>query len=1000
MSNQAISSFEQNENIFRTLIEESPTPVGLYVGREMVIQLANRSMLKTWGRDASVIGKTYYEALPELASQPFFKILDKVFTSGVAYEATEDRVDLVVDGRLQTYYFNFTFKPLKNADGNVWGVLNTAADVTELVITRQKLTESEERTQLAIESAELGMWDIDRVKGEVIWNERCKELYGFLKDDVVPLANVREHVHPDDAERITESVRIALDPKNGGNYDDTFRIIWGADKKIRWIKCKGKAYFNDKGENLRFSGTALDVTKDVHAREEQQKLIALVENTADVIGVANLDANLVYLNKAGYEMLGLDSLEEAQRPAIEYYMPEEGERLYSQIIPIVMETGNWNGEINYRHFKTGEPIPVHLNVFRIDDPATGKIIGRASVARDLRPEKAARNEQFKLLSLIDNSSDFVSLSDLEGNVTYVNKAGREMLGITTKVINRHNSEFVMPDELDRLQKEVNKSLFDKGKWSGKINYKHFKTGEVIPVYGTTMLVYDSVSGKPQGRASIARDLRREIADKKALTESEHLLKNITDASPTALWMSNHEGNIIYSNQTWADWTGQTVEETKGSGWSEAIIPEDREIAAAQFLSDLNARRPYWSNFRIKRQDGEIRWCIATGNPQYKQNGSFAGYIGACADVTEITNAETQLHTKNRELNDQIRQFEFVTGFMPVQLWTATTDGQIDYVNGRTVDFFGTPAENVIGASWQSFVHPDDFAACMHVWQHSLQTGEPYQFEFRLKDKDGIYKWHLARALPFIIDDEIVKWFGTNTDIDDQKQLQRQKDDFLGIASHELKTPVTSIKAYAQVLGAMLTKEGETKKAEMVLRMDAQVNRLTNLIGDLLDVTKINSGRLQFNKTWFDFNQAVKETIEDLQHTTNKHTLVEDFSHTGQIYSDKDRISQVITNLITNAIKYSPHSEQIIISTKLENNEVVVCVQDFGIGIPDDKTDKVFEQFYRVSGNKQHTFPGLGLGLYISSEIVKREGGRMWVNSVEGKGSTFCFALPADDMPTK
>jgi signal transduction histidine kinase len=178
-------------------------------------------------------------------------------------------------------------------------------------------------------------------------------------------------------------------------------------------------------------------------------------------------------------------------------------------------------------------------------------------------------------------------------------------------------------------------------------------------------------------------------------------------------------------------------------------------------------------------------------------------------------------------------------------------------------------------------------------------------------------------------------------------------------------------------------------------MDAQVNRLTNLIGDLLDVTKINSGRLQFNKVWFDFNQVIKETIDDLQHTTQKHKLVADFTETGQIYSDKDRISQVITNLITNAIKYSPHTDQIIVSTRLKNKEAIACVQDFGIGIPDDKKDRVFEQFYRVSGDKQHTFPGLGLGLYISSEIIKREGGRMWVNSVEGKGSTFCFALPAE-----
>jgi signal transduction histidine kinase len=139
--------------------------------------------------------------------------------------------------------------------------------------------------------------------------------------------------------------------------------------------------------------------------------------------------------------------------------------------------------------------------------------------------------------------------------------------------------------------------------------------------------------------------------------------------------------------------------------------------------------------------------------------------------------------------------------------------------------------------------------------------------------------------------------------------------------------------------------------------------------------------------------VIHDTIADMQHTTLKHKLVEDFTETGKIYADKDRIEQVVTNLISNAIKYMPSEGNIIISTSVQNNEVTVCVQDFGIGIATDKKDRVFEQFYRVSGSKQHTFPGLGLGLYISSEIIKREGGRMWVNSVEGKGSTFCFALP-------
>jgi len=802
--------------------------------------------------------------------------LDDVYTTGKAYEAIEEQV---VDGQLQTCYCNFTFKPLKNASGEVWGIINTLADVTQLVNTRKKLLEQEKRIQFILDSAEIGIWDIDRVNNTIIWNERCRELYGFPPGAEVTRLNVREHVHPDDADRITESVRIAVDPKTGGDYDDTFRVIDPLTKEIRWVKCKGKAYFNDEGVCIRFSGTTLDITNDVKIREEQQKLLTLIENTAEIISVVNLDTEVIYLNKAGYEVLGIDDPKKLIRPAKEYYMPDDAEKLYREAVPQVMETGSWTGELNYRNLTTGEPIPVHINLFTITDPANGKVTGRAAVARDLRPEKEARREQFKLLSLIDNSSDIISLSDNDGNVTYLNKAGQKILGLKPSEIYRHNSEYLIPSELPRLKNPVDKSLAEKQQWSGPVNYRSFETGEPIPVFCTTMQIFDTGTNKPQGRATVSRDLRPEI--------------------------------------------------------------EARDTQAKLNL---------------------------------------------------------QLEVNNQVLNDQIKQYEFVTGFMPVQLWTATADGISDYVNARTVEYFGKTAEEILRSASSDFIHPEDFEKFLEVWEHSIKTGDPYQFEFRLRDKNGTYKWHLARALPFYIDGKIVKWFGTNTDIDDQKQLQHQKDDFLGIASHELKTPVTSIKAYAQVLGAMLTKEGETKKAEMVARMDAQVNRLTNLIGDLLDVTKINSGRLQFNKTRFDFNLAIKEAMDDLQHTTNKHTLIADFTETGEIYSDKDRISQVITNLITNAIKYSPHSDKIIVSTKLENKEVTVCVQDFGIGIPEDKADRVFEQFYRVSGNKQHTFPGLGLGLYISSEIVKREGGRMWVNSVEGKGSTFCFALPANDKP--
>lgn len=292
------------------------------------------------------------------------------------------------------------------------------------------------------------------------------------------------------------------------------------------------------------------------------------------------------------------------------------------------------------------------------------------------------------------------------------------------------------------------------------------------------------------------------------------------------------------------------------------------------------------------------------------------------------------------------------------------------------------------------MHPDDIPLTMKAWQRCLSTGEPYQVEFRLKDKHGNYRWWLVRALALTnTNGRITKWYGTNTDITEQKELERQKDNFLSVASHELKTPVTSIKAYAQVLETMLKRSGDTKNAALMTKMDRQINRLTSLIADLLDVTKINSGRLQFEHVPFDFNEMVNEVITDLQLSAEKHEIESKLGELESVTGDRERICQVVVNLMTNAIKYSPDANRIIVYTESHGDEVQLCVQDFGIGLSRDKKDKVFEQFYRVSGTKEHTFPGLGLGLYISSEIVKQLGGRIWVNSVAGKGSTFCFAIP-------
>ena len=223
-------------------------------------------------------------------------------------------------------------------------------------------------------------------------------------------------------------------------------------------------------------------------------------------------------------------------------------------------------------------------------------------------------------------------------------------------------------------------------------------------------------------------------------------------------------------------------------------------------------------------------------------------------------------------------------------------------------------------------------------------------------------------------------------------LMNKKDDFMSIASHELKTPVTSLKAYTQIFKMEAEASGDKKKEIMFEKMDAQINKLTSLISDLLDTSKLREGELIYNRQPLKFNEVVKETIDEIQRTSTDHKIILENNPAVTVVADKERIGQVISNLLTNAIKYCQGCD-IKVNTELRNNKVICSVHDDGIGIAREEQDKIFDRFYRVLGQNLHTYPGLGLGLYISKEIVLRHDGEIWVESEPGKGTTFYFSLP-------
>jgi PAS domain S-box-containing protein len=507
-------------------------------------------------------------------------------------------------------------------------------------------------------------------------------------------------------------------------------------------------------------------------------------------------------------------------------------------------------------------------------------------------------------------------------------------------------------------------------------------------------------------------------------ESEEKFRFLLDAIPHKMWTSAPDGRATFYNQQWYDYTGISgVENLRAHVW-DMIHPDDRAIAAVEWPKAIQKGEEVEVEQRLMRYDGVYRWHLSRFLAHKNENGETLLWVGTSTDVDEqkvsglelaaaneeMTAANEELASVNEEqatTNEELRQtqfdlertidelaasesrFRFLLNAVPQQVWTAAPDGKLNYVNDVVCNDFGLTMEEIVGHGWQKFIHPDDLHDCLEKWFQSLATGTEYLIEFRLLLKDGSYRWHLARAVPLLEDGAIKIWIGTNTDIDLQKNNEQKKDEFLSIASHELKTPLTNIKAFNQLLQRIKDPE---KLEPFVKKSVDHVNRLEKLINDLLDVTKINAGKVIYTMEPFDFGKMISETVESARLIEQNHEIILHNGANVTYTGDQYRLEQVVNNLISNAVKYSPDGKQVIVTTTAKKENIIVSVQDFGIGIARENIGQLFDRYFRVD-NTAMRFEGLGLGLFISSEILKRHNGSFWIESELGKGSTFYFKLP-------
>ncbi len=355
--------------------------------------------------------------------------------------------------------------------------------------------------------------------------------------------------------------------------------------------------------------------------------------------------------------------------------------------------------------------------------------------------------------------------------------------------------------------------------------------------------------------------------------------------------------------------------------------------------------------------------------------------------------EERVSIRTNELQESEKRLQNIMDTIPQIAWTSTRDGGVNFYNRRWFEYTGLNFEDSKAWGWKTVIHPDDLQYNLDQLNLIFEKGTGGEFEIREKSKAGEYRWHLVRMQPIHNDDGTIRlWAGTATDIQELKLLQQQKDDFIGIASHELKTPVTTLKASLQFMQLQKNNLSADKLDDMIDRANRSVNKVTSLIEGLLNVSKFSQGQFTLHQTTFDLVKLIRDCTSEMN-IPRGYTINISGEGQLQITADAGRIEQVLTNLVSNAVKYAEESKKIDIVVQSQVTEAKVSVIDHGPGVPPSKIPYLFDRYYQVQNNGNNSNSGLGIGLYICSEIIKKHNGDIGVDTEAGKGSAFWFTLP-------
>jgi PAS domain S-box-containing protein len=932
MQAQLESSLEvisDREQQIRALVESAPFPIAVYIGKEMRIAQANKAVIEVWGKGDDVIGKTYFELLPELEEQNIYPQLDAVYETGVPFHIRNQQVNLLIGDVLKEFYFNYSFTPLLDKSGEVYGIMNTAADVTDLYLAKKQVEYSEENFRNMILQAPVAMC---LLKGpdfviELV-NKPMMEIWGKPVEHVMnkPVFDAL----PDAREQGLEAVMTNVYRTGDSFYasEQPVSLIRHGHAEIVYQNFVYQAYRDTRGKILGVLAISVNVSEQVTARLELQRTYEQIQLSKEAAQLGTFDMDL----KSGTmewddrcrALFGINHQKSVsyEEDFLKGLHPDDRE-MVADVIKRLFDSNSLEHDYDIAYRTIGaednrlrwvrakgkvyfeDNIPVRF-IGSVMDITTQK-------ENELRLSELAE-KQARLAAIVNSSDDIIISKSLGGIITSWNPAAERSFGYTAEEVLGHHISIIIPN--DRLQEE--EFIISQIRNGQKVDHfdtvRMHKSGRELQLSLTISPVI-SEHGEVIGASKIGRDISAQLtAQQSAQKYTERLeIMNMVMGSIS---------EELDLNKILQKVTDATTNST-GAKFGAFFYNKTDDQGESYMLYTLSgAPREAFERFGMPRN-------TAVFHP------TFAGQSVLRSDDI----------TKDPRYGKNDPHFGMPSGHLPV----------VSYLAVPVVSRSG----KVIGGLF--FGHPD-----------------PGKFT----EEHEMLVSSIAAQAAISLDN--AKLF------EEVKALNDKKDEFIGLASHELKTPLTSINGYLQVLRRLVTDSQHQKFLDKAM---LQVSKLTSLVSDLLDVSKIEAGKLKLTIADFNLKEVTTDAIELIQQSTTKHdiTFQTDLQHC-RVAGDAQRIEQVVINLLSNAIKYSPAANLVEVELREDQKNVLVSIRDFGFGIEAEKAKHIFTRFYRID-EVSPNISGLGIGLYLSHEIITRHNGKIWVESQEGEGSTFYFSLP-------